>query len=160
MNDLSAHVAAPQPITLGGKAFLLSPLTIRDFKELEGYLRMLPIQEIKPQLDGLTPDERKHLLDLAYERVRKIRIGTADFDEASQTFNGICYMLWLCVRRRHPELTMDATADLIGQADFEQISQQVNRMAGYASPDPTTPGAGGPPATTATTSTTTSPAVP
>jgi hypothetical protein len=157
--DPSAHVAAPQPITLGGKTLLLSPLSIKDFKELEGYLRMLPLQEIKPQLEGLTPDERKHLLDRAYDQVRKIRIGTADFDEASQTFNGICYMLWLCVRRRHPELGLDAAGDLIGQAEFEQISQHVNRMAGYASPDPTAPGAGGTPATT-TTATTTSPAVP
>lgn len=133
--DKSGHIAAPIPFTIGGETYLLSTLRLVDLKELENFLKQQPITAIKPQLDGLSSEMQKHLLGLAHEDSKKIRIGTREFSEQSQTFDGQSYMLWLLLRQTRPTMTLTASVALLSD-HFDEIVPQMHKAAGFTSDPP------------------------
>lgn len=154
--DPSGHVAASRPVTIGGQTYLLSPLRIREFRELESYLRTIPVQQVKPQLAGLPAEDRQFLLARAYDEGGAIRIGTTAFDAAAQSFAGMTYMFYLSARIRHPDLTPERATELMETADFNELADSVNSMAGFNA-DPPKPGPATATTPAATTTTTTNP---
>jgi hypothetical protein len=139
--DRGAHIAAPIAFDANGKTYLLSPLQLVDLKELEHFLRQQPVEAIKPMLAGLSADMQKFLLEKAYEDGKAIRIGTSEFNQQSQSFDGISYMLWLSLRKTQPSLTREQAIDLLNN-NVDELMPKINAAAGYSTEEnPTMPGA-------------------
>jgi hypothetical protein len=71
--DLAEHLDTPILIELAGQEYGFSELFLEDWAHLDAWLKRThphPLEVIKPYLDGLTPEERKPLIDGAMERGR------------------------------------------------------------------------------------------
>ena len=134
--DKSAHVAAPVTHVVEGETWELSPLVISDFKQLERHLQEDAIEAVKPTLDGLPEALAVALLEKAHAESLRRRIGTDAFNEAAMSVRGICYMLWLSLRKKHTDATIE-TAETLLNADPVGLNKKVAAMAGWrASDDP------------------------
>lgn len=131
----TAHVAAPVPLELNGKTYLLTPLTVADLRELERFLQEDAINSVKGTLEGLSVELALGLLEKAHEEKLRRRIGTASFDAASQSFNGISYMFWLGLRKKHPEIDRETTMEMMTADNLALIMAKVNEAAGFTTPD-------------------------
>ncbi len=135
--DTGAHIAAPISIEVLGKTYLLSPLRLKDMRELETFLRNLCVDQVKTMLAGLSIELQRDLLGKAYAEAKLMRIGTTEFAQASQSFDGIAYMMWLAMRQHHSAITIDECIDIL-QTDLKGITERINKIAGYSDANPPT----------------------
>lgn len=130
--DISGSVAAPVSVVLSGKTYVFQPPTIADLKELELHLANQCVQKIKPLLNGLPLELQIKLLEDANEERKALKIGTKAFDERSMTIEGIQYLCWVCLRRRHPDITPEAVLDLMTAANMPEIERVIKLASGYS----------------------------
>lgn len=134
MSNLSGHIAAPVAVELMGKTYLLSPLNFADFKEYEIYLQGQILERAKGSLNGLSLELQKHTLDRAEERADSLRIGTKAFDEAAMSPGNLPYLLWLMLRKKQPEVTLEAANELTTMETVPTIVAKIEEMRGKADP--------------------------
>lgn len=142
MRDKSGHIAAPVPMELNGKTYILSPLTLSDFKELERFLQDDALDSVMPQIERLAksaPEAAKHLLDKAHAESLSRKIGTTVFSLAAQSINGGTYMLWLALRKKQPELSREACIEMLTMENTAEVMAKVNMMAGFKQEDDEAP---------------------
>lgn len=129
------HIPAPTTFTYRGKTVVLTPLKLKDFAELEIRLKQIPYEAIKPVLEGMKEGAGKHLLDQAHADAKAIRIGSDAFEQATQTYQGLAYMLFLAVRKEHKDFTYEMVEEMLDE-NFAELAAKVNQMAGRIEPDP------------------------
>ncbi len=127
-----AHIATKASFDFNGQTYTMSPITISDLKELEYYLRGLPLQIIQPQLSFMDAESRKHVLDRAYEDVQKspIRIANDEFNAALQTPEGALHLFFLALRHAHPNINKNMCSEMLQSSQREIITQKLLEVSG------------------------------
>lgn len=144
MPTLDELTAAPRTLTLAGRQFTVSPLELREWGELQGWLKDFgrsPIKAVAPSLDALSESDRKAALAIAVEKQMRWppRVATTDWFEAiSEATGGDARFLWTVLRKHQPELAIDE-ADRLAQAASVEESQALVLLAIGLEPPPKSP---------------------
>ncbi len=134
-DELAAGAAGT--IELGGRTYLVSPPDDGDLMALRRYLRrraQSPLQALlaDPGFQQLGPRDRKAAVQAATAAQVK---GGADLGKAAATDallspEGCRFLAWLSLRKKHPEVTLEALAGLITEANFESVFVRLDEATG------------------------------
>ncbi len=141
MDGLHVPTAAPWKQRFGGEEFWMEPLTLKDWAILEKrYLesRPDPIELAKARLDGCDAQKRRELLESALQTAMQgSRATLGELKRFLRTREGLSLMLWLALRRRHPQMTEARAHELLMTLRSEQVNRlQTNVQAAGTGEDP------------------------
>jgi len=131
-------------VTLGGKEWHVSPLTVEDLAELQTWVYSKlddPIKVARECAEGMPENVVKELMTIAYEDVRSgsRKLGSPDATKLLGTFDGFIEQVYLHTRKNHPDMDRLAWNKLINeQVDVELavIVDKLKEKEGGAIPDP------------------------
>lgn len=138
MTDGLRRVAgAGSPITLAGRTFRTSPLTLGMRAEIEAHLvarRANLLVKVAEQLDAVPAKHHDALWDAAMRQTQRHAVaGDAEVAEYLHTFEGACFLLWLLVRERHAEVDcLDKAMELAREVPLWELQAGLDRAAGMA----------------------------
>lgn len=115
-----------------GKTYRLEPLSIGDYEELDRFIRGKPLRDLQPILPTLQPEDRKYLLDRAYQEMRSMSI--EELRDKASTIDALRYMAYLMLRHNHPELRLEDLDRLVTIGNRELIERQMEAISGLADP--------------------------
>ncbi|MBI2826705.1 MAG: hypothetical protein HYX69_18695 [Planctomycetia bacterium] len=105
MESLPTLAASPISIVLSGRSYLMTPLSLRDYGEIE-----LAI------LDRAKPDHRVSPEEMANWMSSSV---------------GLAYVLWLVLRTHQPEMTLSGCRALLAsETDWGRIERELDRASG------------------------------
>lgn len=114
MTTLAEATAAPVPVAVNGKTHLVSPLTNRDYGELERWIQIRIIQLARESIEENTPDDlRAATMDAAVREATSTQWFSPRGVAATRTEEGTAVYMWLSLRKKQPTLTLAQTKDLI-----------------------------------------------
>ena len=106
-----------------GNEYTFSPLTLRDLAEVRGWERQ---QRVKAFLDACP----KAQVALASPTIARILSEPVSDQEAMGNIAGSLFLLWRSISRKHPAITYEAVADLVG-GDLGSIMRAVDAISGF-----------------------------
>jgi hypothetical protein len=105
MESLATMAAAPMAIELGGRTYLISPLTLCDYGEIE-----LAIRAQRNDEKDLSPEEMSRWMSAG---------------------DGLAYVLWLSLRRRQPDMSLDECRKLVArESDPLRLERALDHVGG------------------------------
>lgn len=110
-------------LDLGGKVFTFAPLTYKDWAALEKWVRFYDYYAIR-DVDGNT-DAAKHVLDKCLGKA----VSMAELDRYLALPSGQIELIYLSVRRNHPEATKDELAELVTFGELENVVEVIQRLS-------------------------------
>jgi len=140
--DLSKAAGAGVKVTIGGKEYEVMPLTMGDLAEFQGYVRGVRREDVRAIMAD-TADAAERLA--ALRRACSFAVEEGEMEAAMESFEGFRYILWRCLRKRQPELTLEGVGDLFTVADMKELLPVVQAISGLG--DEENPTAAEPPAT-------------
>jgi hypothetical protein len=148
MDGLGRLTAAACTFRAGGRTYRLAPLTLADYGEIEKRIvasRPDPLEAVRARLAGRPEDERREELGRALDQLCSMRrVTLGDLDRWWQTSDGLCYRLWLMLRKEQPAMTLEAAAGVLRRTDAAGRAEIARRMAdcqGWPDPWPPVPAA-------------------
>lgn len=130
MDGLGRAAGSPVVIRLAGKDYKMSPLTLRDFGTIEQHLltkRPNILKEVAAACSDLPEDIAKQLMDRAYEDAKKGNtIPAAEVAEWVDSFDGMCFSIWLSLSKEHKDITQDEVMQLLSIMGPEELEQMKN----------------------------------
>jgi hypothetical protein len=78
MTNLAQATAAPAQLKINGSTYRLRPLRERDYGEIEQWLRSRALAVVRDNLDGFAADDRRILLERAYDKANAMSITSPD----------------------------------------------------------------------------------
>ena len=139
MTNLPDMAGAAAEIELGGKTYLMRPLSIDEFAQFERWVDDAPIRRAARNLDGLAPELQTQLLEYA-----QAEASTASQDNPEKrqgritaqmtSMSGICYLIWLSLRREQPELDLQTVSQMLSLDKLPYIQQRLDDINGFSSP--------------------------
>ena len=131
MEGLAGLVAAPTRIEIGGKTYLFTPIPQRELGKVERRIlerRGDPIATAKQLAEGCTPEERRELFERAYQdAVRGNMVSRRELEDYKASHDGMRFLVWLSLRKEHPEITEDEGAALADQF-FAERAEAIQRF--------------------------------
>ena len=133
MQELSALSAAPLAVDFGGRTYRLSPLTVRDYGEIERAIRAArpdPCATLQARLADLDETQQRKLLARAYDD--SIHDRPVSPDEMAQWMSdtdGIAYVLWLALRREQRDVTL-ADCRAFVDAEPDRVARALDSASG------------------------------
>lgn len=136
MANLSDATKAPVTITVDDKEWTLAPLELRDFGEIERWLQMLPFVKARWKIsalgDAATPEIQKVLINRAETESNKATLQNARALKILSTLEGTGFLLWMSLRKAHPEVTRDEAMRLINADTLEVWQSTLDKISGLA----------------------------
>jgi len=130
MSDLADMVGAPKKVTIKGREYQVSPLTINDLAEFEAEVKKIRSEDIRKELkEAGLPDEI--VAQKIVENVSK-SISMDDVTNAMGTMRGTRYLLWCALRKNHKELKLEDMGDLITLDNFDEATGIITQLGGRA----------------------------
>lgn len=128
MDGLCNVAAADGILTIDGKDYRPSIPTAADFGELERHvvgLRGNPLKELASCLDDFPAASRQMALKVACDSIagRSPRATFEEMEEFMGSPAGIVFMLYVMLRRNHPEISSQGAAnDLLGKLNAAEVA--------------------------------------
>lgn len=116
-------------VTIGAKQYNLQPPGREEWNLLDKYVlknRRSTLKLAKDNLDGLSPELQQSLLRdaLQIEASRSVSKPTAlEYGAVLDTREGCAYLIWLAMRRDHPDMTLERVEELIQQQTDEEFER-------------------------------------
>lgn len=129
----SSHIAAPIELNIDGKPYILSPLTMRDLRELERHFQSQIVDETKNLLAGIDPKIQLDLLRDAISESKKCQIGSPEFAAKISSIEGLAKILSLSLRNKHNDMDTVKCLELLTPNNIEKISEAIAEMTGLSS---------------------------
>ena len=141
MTNLPDMAGAAAEITLGDKTYLMRPLSIDEIAQFERWVDDAPIRQAVRNLGGLSAELRIELLRQAQETAQKASLQSPEIRQERITaqmssMNGICYLIWLSLRREQPELTQEEVAQRLTMESLPYVQERLDSINGFSSPSP------------------------
>ena len=131
MDGLARMAGAPVFVEIDGRQYELSPLQIKDFGAIEHHLlskRVNPVEQVIPLLSGLTPDQQKVLLQEAYRELRATnKVPASEVAKWMDSMDGVGFTIWLCLRKKHPEMTLERIEAWVQREGDRALAELVAR---------------------------------
>jgi len=126
MSELSDMTGASRPVRLGGAEYFLSPLSLGDFAEFDAWAEEEFWRRTQERVARMPEGLRERLLEKAYER-----LGDGDVSvDAMMTVAGTARLVWLSLRREHPDVTPEQTAELVTLETRKRVQATLDRLNG------------------------------
>jgi len=143
MEDLSKASGTGVEVTIGGKQYVVSPLTMGDLAEFQAHLRAVRREDVRA-LVADWGDAAERLA--ALRRACSFAVEEDEMEAAMASFAGFRFLLWRCLRKKQPELTLEAVGDLFTARDMKELLPVVQAISGLGDEEnPTVPGKPGTP---------------
>jgi hypothetical protein len=136
MNDVATLTAQPRALTVDGETYLVHPLTIEEFGQLQGWVDAQfpdPMELAQRAIEGgnYTVAQQQYLMKVAMEMAAKGKrlLGTPDADEKVYSIDGTKEILYFSIRKGRPEFTRADAAALYAKlrvADIERVYSHTN----------------------------------
>jgi hypothetical protein len=149
--ELEQMTGAGGTIVLGGKTYLLKQLSLGDYAQVQAWLRQRmpkPFAVVADALKDLEPlkaidpegyaEARKLLLLSAMEDAKSADGAGAPPELVEQALNspdGVAFLLWLCVRKSHPDVQYEGLRTLVLDEDLSSIKSKLDDITIFAAPD-------------------------
>ena len=132
MGECATMTAACMTVTIDGREWTLSPVTLEDLGMLERWIESRPIRMVQSALDGLADRERQYLLALAFgESIkRQTTLGTESGRGELESIESVAYLFWLSLRVRHPDVTREVAARMLRTDNVELIKAALDKASG------------------------------
>lgn len=126
MADLAELTAAGLSDVIPG--YVLSPLTLRDYGEMEREFEAQSLAEAKVAADGA-----KEIIERALDRIAggRFSFGSVGFDDAALKVQNLPFLLYLSLRHQHKDVTREKAAAMLDGEDAPQIQAAILSLAGY-----------------------------
>ena len=132
MEGLNRASGAGTEITLDDKRYHITPLELDDIGLIEGMIlkdRPNPISVVAECKDELPEDVWRELLNRAYTDARLVARATQEeFNDFTSSRNGQTYMLWLCIKHKHRDVTFEEIRDGINKVndvEFKRLQRAI-----------------------------------
>ena len=120
-DKLEDIVKSERTFEIKGKQYVLNVLTIRDLADFRQYIKGEKIKLIQ----GTVKDSE--------ERIKLIQqIINASVDEATEmsTMDGVCFLLWKSLSKKHKDLTLEQVDNMIDLGNIAEISILLTQLGG------------------------------
>lgn len=128
--------AAPIPIKfIDGTTFQFSPLTDRDLDEMDEWLRACIMENALESIPASANQaQRDELLAVAGRRADLIAFLSPDGAAMVATLKGMTHLLWMSIRKMHPDVTEESLLTIIRDPRNLQILNAKFRHANEPPP--------------------------
>ncbi len=133
MSEHSKALATPVTFQYGGKTWNLSPWNYGIIGEYEVYLQDTAIRTCR-RFSKYHSDEQMALLMSKTRKDIDTGVYTFGSDEVKETFNSyvhFSYMIYLCLRDNHPEVTYELAREMV-----KEVSELLQEKIMEANSDP------------------------
>lgn len=89
---------ATWPLVIAGKEFAASPLTDKDYEELDNYIQSRVIEVARASLSSLSTQERSEMLQAAIKAAASSGWGTTEGGKIMRTVEGMLRLGWQMIR--------------------------------------------------------------
>lgn len=117
---LTSLTAAEASITINKRTYRLSPLTLRDYAELEARVlsrRPDPLELAVKTVSSLPYDQQKDVLCKSMAQAAAVRgVSVDELHAYCRTREGLRYVFWLMLRRGQPEMTLEDAGRLMDES--------------------------------------------
>jgi len=135
--DLSKAAGSGVEVTIGGQQYTVMPLTMGDLAEFQAHIRAARREDVRAVLAD-TADAAERLV--ALRRACSFAVEQDEMEAAMESPEGFRFILWRCLRKRHPELTLEAVGDLFTMAEMQELLPVVQAISGIGDEEnPTEP---------------------
>lgn len=121
MKDLENIAAAGMDFEIRGKSYKIGVLTLRDIADFRNYTKAQRIQVAKgivmPAIDRI-----KLMSEILNAPVNEL--------EEMQTMEGVIYVLWKCLIKYQPNMTLTEVSGLIGFDNLKEVMNMIMKLGG------------------------------
>lgn len=121
MNEMNKIAGNSVQLTLAGKEYTLSPLTINDIGEIEIYAKAERIKALLLVNPALSLKEQIELI--------KMPLTPEDIEGVTSSIHGAIYTIWLSLRHTHKNITLDEAKAIITKDNLRDILGLVDAFA-------------------------------
>jgi len=122
---------AARSVELCGGTYRLSPLSLRDFAEFDVWAEEEFWRKTETRVARMPEGLRERLMEKAYER-----LGDGDVSvDAMMTVAGTARLVWLSLRKEHPNVGADQTAELVTLGNRQAVQATLDRLNGLQEDD-------------------------
>lgn len=136
--ELSKIVGAAKHITLEGKRYELSPLSLEQFAALDEWLAWYLKERAKKRYSDAPPDLREAALRVAYTQAETISFVTPEGNAILETPEGTGEVLFRSLSVKHPELTRVQVFELVTADTLKELQDLLNAVNGVGPTSPPT----------------------
>lgn len=123
---------APRTVNLGGQEYELLPLRRIDYKQMVQDAKKAHIDLARDAADGRPEAVQIHLLDAARQEASLFTLEHPQVQMRLVGFDGLCLVLWLSIKQKHPTLSYDDIVKLLGdEVNKETALQEVKDLHRY-----------------------------
>lgn len=106
--------AAPKPVTLDGKEYRFSPITLIDIEELDNWVRKEYMTRVfKAIPEGATKEDKDHAMEIAQKTAINLTWLSGQGAVFIASHRGMLKVAQLGLCKNHPELTEDRLRDIL-----------------------------------------------
>lgn len=135
--DLSKAAGAGVVVTIKGKEFVVSPLTMGDLSDFQMELRRQKLRLVNDVADSWTPEERADMR----RDIINTPIDAEEMQREMNSLGGFRYILWKCLSKGN-QITQEEVGQLVGLSEMEQLSPIIEAISGTGDKTPTNPPSG------------------
>lgn len=140
MDQLEKATGSAGTINLGGTTFLLERAKGNDLGQWRAFIRERLKKRaanafdcIRGDLDKLKPRDRREVLKVATEnRIAAESLTSPQAAEVMEGLDATAFMLWLSIRRNHPDVTFEKVLELAGETDLIDLQDKLDAINGVA----------------------------
>lgn len=121
MNEVNKITGNGINITLDGKDYILSPLTINDIGEIEIYAKAERIKALLLVNSALTIREQIDIM--------KTPLTPEEIEGVTNSIHGAIYYIWLSLKHAQPDITLDEVKKLVSRDNLRDILNLVDSFA-------------------------------
>ena len=121
MKNLENIAGAGIDFEIRGKKFKIGVMTLRDIADFRNYTKAQRIQVAKSVVMP-TMDRIKLMSEILNSPVNEL--------EEMQTMEGVIYILWKCLVKYQPEITLTEVNGLIGFDNLKEVMEMIMQLGG------------------------------
>lgn len=131
MADLADITAAGRSDVIPGH--ILSPLTLRDYGSCELEWEAQARADALVMAGGMPDADRRSFIEQTVARIAggRYAFGSQGFDDAALKTQNLPFLLYLSLRRKHPDMTREKAAEFLDGDNAPDIQSAVLSLAGY-----------------------------
>lgn len=131
MTTTAEATAAPISVALGEKTFLISPLRDMDYGLLEKYAQDKYMDLAIRNSEKLESESLKaELIKRAFDTAARVTFTSLEGMRQLTTTGGMIMLVWVSLRKEHPELSIDDVGELLIKAgNAKLLTRAVDKLA-------------------------------
>jgi len=103
-----------------------SPLTMGDLAAFQKYLGDCHLAAASTLIAGVPAAERYDMI----RRASRETVSDKDMQQEMETFGGFRFILWRCLKKKKPDLTLEQTGELFTVRDLDKLLPVIQSISG------------------------------